>query len=384
MMKSKSVFLSLWGVIFFIFSCAPGLMPASGIKETTAPALTSPSDMSSWEVEWSNIQAAARKERSVAVYATGTAFQARAMQIKVMKEKYGIELEMTSGRGEEIAQRFLTQRRAGIYTTDIYIGGATTILTQIKPAGLLEPLEPMFLLPEVRDSGAWVEGRFLDKDKLVFAFIAYPNVPMTVNSDLVKEGDVKSFKDLLNPKWKGKIVIDDPTVNGSGLKQFQFVGSIIMNIDYWRELAKLEPAISRDKRLPVEWLTRGKYSIGMALTPGTVLEFQKAGAPLKTVSAEEGAYVTSGSGCVVYINKAPHPNAAKVFLNWLLSREGGLIYSEATGTQSARLDVPTSHLDANETRKEGVKYWVSDREEFILQQPESAKIALDIFGHLMR
>lgn len=385
-MKREVAFWFSVASLMLVLSCMPQLVPITDSKETNTLPASITNDKPIWEVEWSNVLGSARKEGTLVVHATGTSFYARPAQVKIMKEKYGIELQMASGRGEEIAQKILAERRGGIYNADIYIGGATTILNQLKPAGLLDPIEPALILPEVLNGEGWFDKqiRFIDKDKRALVFIAYPNTTLSVSSELVKDGELVSYKDVLNPKWKGKIVIDDPTVAGSGLKIFAYLGSIVFNMDYWKEFAKLEPAIARDKRLPVEWLAKGKYSIGMALTPGTINDFIEAGAPIKFVPTKEGTYLTSGSGVAVIINRAPHPNAVKVYVNWLLSREGQTLFSEATGSQSARVDVPTSHLAAHATRQSGVNYFLSDTEEFALTQLETAKIALEIFGPLMR
>lgn len=85
------------------------------------------------------------------------------------------------------------------------------------------------------------------------------------------------------------------------------------------------------------------------------------------------------------INKPAHPNAAKVFLNWFLSREGQTVFTRAHGGHSARIDVPTEGLDPDLVRKPGVKYFVgADSEAFLIKEDKTRELATDIFGHLMK
>ena len=98
---------------------------------------------------------------------------------------------------------------------------------------------------------------------------------------------------------------------------------------------------------------------------------------------KEGTYLSGSTGDVGIINRAPHPNAARLFANWLLTKEGQTLWSKAELVQSARLDVPTDFLPVEKIRDPKVKYLWADSEEFLLQQPEQGKIAREIFGRLV-
>ena len=113
-------------------------------------------------------------------------------------------------------------------------------------------------------------------------------------------------------------------------------------------------------------------------------ELRKVGAPIKTITPKEGVPVTGNAGYIALFNKAPHPNAARIFINWLLTKEGQARFSEVTGWKSARLDVPTDHLDPVYIMKEGVKYFSAIDEEFLKSTPKYAPIAQEIFGPLLR
>lgn len=80
------------------------------------------------------------------------------------------------------------------------------------------------------------------------------------------------------------------------------------------------------------------------------------------------------------MSKAPHPNAATVFLNWLLSKDGQLVYSKANLTQAARVDVATDHLDPFRLRVPGKKYLLRDTEEIMKNEKDDIRVIRDIFA----
>jgi len=94
---------------------------------------------------------------------------------------------------------------------------------------------------------------------------------------------------------------------------------------------------------------------------------------------KEGAYITAGSGGAALINKAPHPNAAKLALNWLLSREGQITYQRIfttgeEGPDSLRIDIPKDKVPRGNKRPEGAdenRYPFVDRAEWMDQAPIS-------------
>src|SRR3970282_1988369 len=108
------------------------------------------------------------------------------------------------------------------------------------------------------------------------------------------------------------IVYNDPTTSGSGSTWFAInMATNNLSMDYMRELAKQEPMLSRDERLQVEWVARGKYPIGIALDNEIIIEFQRAGAPLiDLLLTDEVPYITAGGSNIALMNRVPHPNAA--------------------------------------------------------------------------
>lgn len=372
----------------FVISCTPAATTVPPSPSPTAvPQKDTPKQTSyTWEDDWNRTVLAAKKEGKVVVLTTsGT--EMRIPITKAFKDKYGIDVEFIVGRGAEMARKLFSERQAGLFLTDVYVSGGTTILTDLKPAGVMDPIPPLLKLPEVTDGKLWYGGKlyFADKEKQYsFPFILYVSQSIFVNSDLVGPDEIKSYKDLLAPKWKGKIAMGDPTVAGSGLRWFSVVGSQLMGMDYHRSLAKQEPAILRDERMVTEWVARGKSAIGIGVKPDMVVEFQRAGAHLKHINPAEGTWVTAGPGTLGAINKPQNPAAQIVFINWFLSKEGQTIYSKATLTQSAREDLPVDFLPPERVRQAGVPYFISENEEFLASEPENVKLAKEIFASLLQ
>lgn len=389
--KSHVTALGLLLVALLVFSCTPKVSsptpvvtPSAPSSVTAQPAVQAPAK-AAWEENWEATLNGAKKEGKV-VIALNAGGEVRGALIRGFKQRYGIAMEAISGRGAELAEKVMSERRAGIYTFDLYNGGTTTIVNTLIPARVFDSLEPTLMLPEVTDLKLWWKGEmdWVDKEHTALSFLAFPKAPVGINTELVKPGEIKSYKDLLNPKWKGKMSMNDPTVTGSGAKFPGVIGGAIMGWDYIRELAKQEPAIVRDERLQVEWLAKGKYPI--AINPGDIpfAEVKNAGASIEWLTPQEGTYVTSGYGAIALLKGAPHPSAAKLFINWLLTKEGQTMFSVAGGMQSGRVDVPTDHLQPQIVRDPKMKYFDSYSMDFTLQQPEHIKMSKEIFGPLMK
>lgn len=331
--------------------------------------------------DWDKVVTAARKEGKVTIYTTSGPAQLEALK-NGFKKAFGLDIEFLSGRGAELREKLFRERQNGMYLTDLFLMGASGMLTDFKPAGALDPIKPMLMLPEVLDPKAWWKGapRYLDKEQnYVMGFCFFPQPPVLANTDLVKPGSFKSHTDLLQPRWKGKIVINDPTTTGAGQEWFQMV-SKALGIEFMRKLAKQEPEIIRDLRLQTEWVARGKYALLLGPQKAAVAGLMTAGAPIAYLMTSDANWGTCNPGAMSVINRPAHPNAVRVFINWLLTREGQSIYSKLFLIQSARLDVPTDHLDAQMVRQSGVDYINANLEDFALEREAIEKEARIIFA----
>ncbi|MBI4330119.1 MAG: extracellular solute-binding protein [Chloroflexi bacterium] len=336
-----------------LIACAPQAeeKPATGAATIATPG---GDPRAPWQVEWDKVVQAAKQEGNL-VLTTAAPPSVRQGITEAMK-KYDIEVDFAAGRSAEIEAKVQAQQRAGLYLTDVNIGGST-VLFMMKPAGAIQPIDPFLILPEVLDPKSWYDNRlpWSDPEHFHLNFLAQPMIPLVINTDLVKPGEVKGYRDLLDPRWKGKLLMLNPSVGGAPGHHYVVTRDVV-GPEFIRELlTKQEVTVVADARLHVEWVARGARSIGVWFVQPNAREFINAGAPLTPLIPAEGIGLSAGAGGVAIYSRLPHPNAAKVFVNWLLSKESGRIFAEAYG-QSARVDVPTDFLDPLLVRQPGVKY----------------------------
>lgn len=384
-MRGKMI-LFIFASVFLFAGCA---MEAVKPPITSSAPIT-PAEVArtSWEEEWEKIVQRAKKEGTLALY-TSTTPEARADIVEAFQAKYGISVEVISGRGPEVISKLSMERQSGVYWADVYFGGGEPIITMLKPKGIIEPqLDRIFLLPEILNPQMWYEGKlpFVDSARTTLTLSLSPSKPIWINASKVMPGELKSYMDFLKPKWKNEILINDPTVSGMGNQWFSVFGGNLLGYDYMRELAKQNPVLLRDKRLQAEWLARGKYSISIALGWSSFEPFITLGVPIQVISLVEGDYLSGASSHIALINKAAHPNAAKLFINWLASKEGSTVLAKGYQRQSSRLDVPIEFEGVKllSFREPGVKYFITDSEDFILKRDAYMEKAKEIFGQLLK
>ncbi|MBI4332200.1 MAG: extracellular solute-binding protein [Chloroflexi bacterium] len=373
MVRNLTLTGAVCAVLIFL-SCTSPQAPAPAIK---APAQATVQQQG-WEQDWQKTLAAARNESPLNIYSP-TAAETRVEISKRFKDKYGLDIEWTALRASEIPTKVQAERRAGLYIGDLQMGSISSMATILKPAGVLEPIKPLLVLPEVLDKSLWFGGDISwgDNDKMyVINSLLGPNRKVLINTNMVKPSEIKSYNDFLDPRWKGKVVVINALLSRSLFTQLVlFTGGG----DYWKKFAGNDPVIVDDDRQGVEWVARGRYPVMLIGNSDNASEFIRAGAPIQLMLTEEvalsGATISTGM-----YNRAPHPNAAKVFANWFMSKEGSTILSRITGVQSTRLDVPTDHLGPDQIRGPAAKYLVTENEEFYLRTAQDVDLIKEIFG----
>src|SRR2546422_1333581 len=299
----------------------------------------------SWQVEWEKAVELGKKERGIVAGIPASA-ELRKMITETFKARYPeIDLELIPSRGPANANRILSEHKGGIRYFDLLISGTSTPFALVD-AGIVEPLEPLMILPEVKEASRWFGGHiWLDNTRrFVYSFQAYQSENLWYNTSVVKPEEVRSYDDLLNPKWKGKLGFLDPRTPGAGTSTWAFLWKL-KGEGYLRKLVGQELLLSRDQRQLAESLAKGNIALTVGLTYYSFLPFIKAGLPVKPLpEPTEGTYTSCGSGALSVIKNAPHRNAVKLFINWLLSKEGQEVYGKAMGQATRRLDVDTRWL----------------------------------------
>ena len=296
--------------------------------------------------EWEKTLAAAKKE-GIVVVGIPASSELRVAIGEKFKNKFGISIELLSARGPENALRIVTEHNAGVHYYDVLVSGGATPLSLVN-AGAADELAPYLILPEVKEPKYWWGGHIWEDNvsskKYAYAFLCYTTETLWYNASQTEPGEIRSFDDLLNPKWKGRIGFLDPRNPGSGQNTWSFLWKV-KGEEFLTKLAQQDLVINQNLRQLADGLAKGKLAFTLGVSNYTYAPFIKAGLPVKPVSKiKEGAHANNGSGVLTVVKNPPHPNAAKVFVNWFLSKEGQELYGKTMAQGSRRLDVSTEWL----------------------------------------
>lgn len=346
-------------------SAAAAASPASAAAGSAAGKPAGSAAPGAAAGSWDDLVAAAKKEGKVVVSGPPTP-ETRAKLPAAFKDKFGIELEYLGGNSSQLAARIGSERNAGQYTIDASVGGADTMFDTFLKNKWLEPIKSALALPDAMDASKWRAGGvwYRDPDQSTIVQIFNTVQPMmAINLGTLTSKDLPNSDALLDPKWKGKICSYDPSVNGAGVAIASAI-YVAKGEEFTTKLYKGQNvALSRDYQQVADWVAQGSYPIALAVTPNFLDKYLKAGAKVAVTGSDElpempdaPSALGGGFGDVALWNKAPHPNAARVFVNWILSKEGMGVYGATELQVPARIDVEIAGLYPYQVPKQGVKY----------------------------
>jgi ABC-type Fe3+ transport system substrate-binding protein len=326
------------------------------VESATAFAQTKASDK-----EWAAIVEAAKKEGKVVVAGSPDPVM-RNDVIPKFTARFGIPVEFVAGRSSQIVSRVETERASGIYSIDLYLAGPDTSANELYGGKMIDPLKPLIVMPEVVDGSKWKTGKvwFADPQEqyVARAFNSVASL-LYINTEHVKPEELRNIKDLINPKWRGKISAEDPTTTGAGANMaarllIQVGEEFVKNLYIEQKTVR-----TRERRQMTDWLARGTQPICLNCREDDVRPLVKEGFKVLEIFELNGVAPTiNGSPWMLSIaNKGPHPKAAQVFSNWILSKEGLETYGKGYGSATLRTDVDESYLNPGNLPKKGVKYF---------------------------
>jgi iron(III) transport system substrate-binding protein len=321
----------------------------------------------SWQATWEQTVAAAKKEGRLNLYVGR--YGSEPLLNEFRKEFPEIRLVTVNGTGNSLGTRIIAEIRAGNVIADLFSGGANTNYDILYEGKALDSIKSTLILPEVLDESKWYEGRHRYTDpeqRHIFIYIANPSSSgFYYNTTLVNPKEFKSYWDLVTPKWKGKYVSQDPTDTGLGGAMQFFYYNPELGAEYMRRLfGDMRPTFARDRRQITDWLAQGRYALCVGCRDTARAKSQ--GLPvdeLDNIDWKEGIQLTSGGGSMSLIKGGPNPNAAKVFVNWFLSRRGQIAlqkYNDLYGEDppnSRRIDIPKDMLVPVNRLVPGKKYF---------------------------
>ncbi len=299
--------------------------------------------------EWDRAIEEAKKEGKITL-AIPPATELRTALEPLLKQKFGLEAELVPAPGPKNASRIAAEKKAGVNYFDAIICGTGTSVG-LAADGMLEPIETLWILSEVKDPKQWWGGHIWEDNvktnRFLYSFLADVSTHGTwYNTNLAKPQELRSFEDYLNPKWKGKIGFSDPRVPSSGQSIWSFMWEQ-RGEEYLRKLVEQDLFLTRDTRQLADALAKGKLALAFGLGRSQTDPFVKAKLPIKPAPVtKEGLPASNAFGVLGVIKDPPHPNATRVFVNWFLSREGQDWYSRIMQNGTRRLNVDTKWLNS--------------------------------------
>jgi iron(III) transport system substrate-binding protein len=270
---------------------------------------------------------AAKKEGQVSYY-TSTDLPVAEKVAKAFEAKYsGISVRVERSGAERVFQRIGQEYSSNIHAVDVVNSSDAAHFIVWKRDGILAPYVPEDVVrfpAEHRD----VDGLFASF-RVWLSIIAY-------NTSLVKPEEApKSFADLLDPKWKGKIVKAHPGYSGT-IMTATYQMQRDLGWSYFEQLAKQNIMQVQSSADPPKKLDLGERAVMADGNEYNIFELKEAGRPVEPVYATEGSPLIIGPNGI--FKSSPNPNAAKLFQSFCLGREAQQLIIDVGGLRSVHPD----------------------------------------------
>lgn len=334
-------------------------------------------EKASWQLVWEKTVQAAKQEGQLLIYAALGPYHPQIFA-EFRRDYPEIKATIVHGNSNRISPRLLAERRAGKFLADIYLGGPTSLYGFYQNK-LFDPVAPLLILPEVVDASLWWEGKHLYIDpERSYIFVNEGSVSgftITYNTQLAKPAEFKSYWDVCQAKWKGKIVSLDARDPGFGASELRYLYyHPELGPEFIRRLfGEMDVVLSREHQQVIDWVGIGKVALCVFCRDGFATKAKAQGLPVDFIDhndVKEMPRLRGSASAIAFLNKAPHPNAAKIFVNWFLSRRGQIVYQESHGDRdSLRIDIPKDKVPAGQRRLAGRKYFFVEGPEFMDVKP---------------
>ncbi len=368
-MFRRLVSLGAWAGL----ALAPAIALGADAPATAATKSAQTAEAAS--AEWKALVRAAKREGKVEVILSGQMPRQLRTLMPAFEKKYGIKVNYQTGSGRAHAARILAERRRGIYTVDVWMGGSGTARVVLVPNGMLARIDKLLIDPEVANPARWFKGRHRYADperRYILAWGASPLNTVSYNTKLVDPKEIRSYADLLDPKWKGKMVSLSPGFRGSGASSApMFLNPKIGETWFRRWASEMDVTIVGDARQGAEWLAVGRFAIGVFGISTQARQLQEQGFPVRAHlghGMKEGGALTSSAANIMAFDHAPNPKAMQLFVNWALSREAQLMFiNHVKRSDSLRTDVPNEGIPP--------QYRIDPKEDYYIafEDPEYSK-----------
>ncbi|MBI2360649.1 MAG: extracellular solute-binding protein [Deltaproteobacteria bacterium] len=309
---------------------------------------------------------AAKKEGKVVWY-TSLALPSSTSLAHLFQNRYkGIEVEVHRTGSQRVLQRVMQEVSAGIKNADIVHTSDAGHFVLLKQKGLVMKYTPAA-------AAGFSEG-FRDRDGFFYGMRATLSV-IAHNPKVVAEKDApKGWKDLLDPKWKGRMVTAHPTYSGIIMTHV----AAILNLhgwDYFKELAKNRLHLVQSANDPAGVVASGERPVGANGAEYFYYKTMKQGNPVKIVYPKEGAPLIVSPTAIA--KDAPHPNAAKLFTEFIFTKEAQQMLADREGLYTGHPDVS---YPKDKPRLKDLKLLAVDPQELEEKNAEIKKRFVEFFG----
>ena len=265
------------------------------------------------DAEWAKVIEAAKKEGSVAVY-SALSGPPQVERMKAFEKQYGVRVDHFVARASEISERIRIEQTARRYIGDIYISSPTSLPLR-KKAGEIQPMMNVPAMSNLRTD--------LERDDNGVP-VWYPPYGILINTNTVRPEEFKSWKGLLDPKWKGKMLSDDLRLAGAGGAMFEATYKAFGR-EYHEALVKQDVQVTRNNREAERRVARGEFQIYFPQQLPYALALK--GLPIKMIVPDEG--VVFALAQFALLTGAPHPNAARLLTQFMLEPETQLYFGNS-------------------------------------------------------
>jgi ABC-type Fe3+ transport system substrate-binding protein len=315
---------------------------------------------------WADMLAKAKTEKPVVV-AIGAPIANELAS--AFKRDTGLDLQHIGGDASAVSARLAQEIVSPNLTIDVQIGGSSEL--PFIERGLMQPIKPLLVLPRVTEGKYWLGGkiRWIDNAGQYYAQGAeYVSFRVFANPDKINVSEIREFADLLKPQYKGKIASSDPS-GAAGGRGFAEAVASSRGQDFLVKLYKGQDiTFTRNPTQLVEWAARGVQPIIIGSLQQYVDKFVSEGFNIKYVTFSDWPVHTTGGRSVIKVPaKAPHPNAAAVFVNWFLSKPGQELYEKLLAEPSRRIDLAHANIPDYAIPKPGIDYVGSYDESYVLK-----------------
>jgi iron(III) transport system substrate-binding protein len=343
---------------------APGTTPR---PPDAAPSLAAGAARPAWEAEWERTVAAAKQEGALAVIGTPQP-PVRAATMRFQEAYPEIKVEYVGLDWAPLEPRVRPEREAGQFLWDVRVGGSGGVPYRLAGEGWFQPLKSALILPETLDDAQWLGGfdaGFADRTKrFSYGFTNDLAYFTRINRTEIPESELPRAADLVDPRWRGRITLADPRTQGAGRIPLAGLRKELGDEFIRRLVVDQQPVLTDNLRQMAEWVVRGRYPIGVGIGELAFAPFRAEGLGQDVKSPSAGVVpVITGNGVLYLMDGAPHPNAARVFANWLLTRETQAQWAQVTAANSRRLDVPAGNPELKPDPAQAANYLFLTSEE---------------------